>query len=155
MDFLGPIDIEILVKIVLAFFLGIIIGIEREFAGKEAGPRTYSMVTVGVTLFTILSLDSRFAGENARIIAQIITGIGFLGAGLIIFHGSKVHGLATAASIWIMAAIGIAVGMGYYAVAVFSTSIALFVLYVFRKFDFDERLHKISGYKEDEDNLKE
>ena len=149
MDFLGPIEFELFFKIIVSFILGIIVGIEREFAGKEAGPRTYSLVAIGTTLFTIMSLDSIFAGENARIIAQIVTGIGFLGAGLIIFHKSKVHGLATAAGMWSMAAIGIAVGMGYYAVSIFAVLMALLSLYVFRKINFDDNLRKLVGYKDD------
>ncbi len=143
MDFLGPLDIEIFIKLILAFVLGVIVGIEREFAGKEAGPRTYSLIAIGSALFTILSLDPNFSGENARIISQIIPGIGFIGAGLIIFHQSKVHGLATAAGVWAMAAVGIAVGMGYYAVAVFSVFLALVVLYIFRKIDFDDKIKSL------------
>lgn len=142
MDFLGPSNIEIFVKLVLAFLLGLIVGIERESAGKEAGPRTYSLITIGTAMFTILSFDPRFAGDYARMISQILPGIGFIGAGLIIFRESKVHGLATAAGVWVMASIGIAVGMGYYAVAVFAVLMALSALYIFRKFDFDKRIRK-------------
>ena len=151
MDFLGPIEFELFFKIILSFLLGIIVGIEREFAGKEAGPRTYSLVAIGTTLFTIISLDPIFQGENARIIAQILTGIGFIGAGIIIFHESKVHGLATAAGMWAMAGIGISVGMGYYALSVFSVLMVLVILYVFRKINFDRNLRRLVGYKPDED----
>jgi len=143
MDFIGPINLEIIFKIALAFVLGIVVGLEREFAGKEAGPRTYSLVTVGAALFTILSLDPRFIGENSRIISQIIPGIGFIGAGLIIFHESKVRGLATAAGVWSMAAVGIAVGLGYYAVAAFTVFILIVALYFLRSIDFDAKARKL------------
>ncbi|MBI3671737.1 MgtC/SapB family protein [Candidatus Azambacteria bacterium] len=150
MDFLGPFNFEIFFKLILAFILGLVVGIERESAGKEAGPRTYSLITVGTTLFTILSLDPRFFGDTSRIISQILPGIGFIGAGLIIFRESKVHGLATAAGVWVMASIGIAVGMGYYLVSVFSVLLALSVLYLFRKFDFDAKIRNLSNLKDSE-----
>ena len=150
MDIVGPLDIDIIIKLSFSFFLGLIVGIEREFAGKEAGPRTYSLVSLGVTLFTVLALDPRFGGEGAtRIISQIIPGIGFIGAGLIIFHQSRVHGLTTAAGIWSMAAIGIAVGMGYYVISIFVTLLSLMVLYLFRRFDIEDRIHRLASIKEE------
>ena len=140
---LGLFNIEAVIKLFVAFILGIIVGLEREFAGKEAGPRTYALVTVAVTLFTIVSLDPMFQNKS-RIIAQIVSGIGFLGAGLIIFHQNRVRGLATAAGVWAMAAVGVAVGIGYFALAFLTVIMMLIVLYVFRKIDFDEKAKEIA-----------
>lgn len=115
--------------------LGGFIGLEREHVGKSAGTRTYSLVAIGSTLFTIISLKA-FSGEGgvpvdpSRIVAQIVVGIGFLGAGLIMHRGSKVRGLTTAAAMWTVAAIGVAVGVGFYLEAVFSTLLIFFVLYI-------------------------
>ena len=108
-------------------FLGIVVGADREIVGKEAGIKTYSLVAVGSTMFTILSMNPIFP-DNGRIISQIIVGIGFIGAGLIIFHQNKVHGLTTAAALWVMAAIGVAIGMEYYFLAAFGTAIIMIVL---------------------------
>jgi putative Mg2+ transporter-C (MgtC) family protein len=148
MDFLGPIDADIIFKLFLSFVLGLILGIEREFAGKEAGPRTYSVVSLGATLLTIMSLDPIFGQDNARIVSQIIPGIGFIGAGLIIFHQSKVHGLSTAAGVWVTAAVGIAIGLGHYAVAVFAYFLAVASLYLFRKVDLENRIDRIRRSRE-------
>ena len=136
------------IKLVVALALGLIVGIEREFVGKEAGTKTYSLVTLGAALFTILSFDPNFP-DPSRIIAQIITGIGFLGAGLIIFHENKIHGLTTAAGLWAMAGIGVATGMGYYFIAFTGTVLILFILYVLRKMRLEERIHRIAGHKDD------
>lgn len=104
---------EMLAKLVIAVVLGGLIGIERETHGRPAGLRTHILVCFGSALFTLCSYT--IAGKTfdpGRITAQIVTGIGFLGAGTIIHHGSIVRGLTTAASIWTVAAIGIAVAIG-------------------------------------------
>ena len=136
---------DMVVKLIVALALGLIVGIEREFVGKEAGTKTYSLVTLGAALFTILSFDPNFP-DPSRIIAQIITGIGFIGAGLIIFHENKIHGLTTAAGLWTMAGVGVAVGMGYYFLAVVSALLVLFILFVLRKLRLEERIHNIAGH---------
>jgi putative Mg2+ transporter-C (MgtC) family protein len=104
---------EMVLKLVVSFVLGALIGMERETHGRPAGLRTHTLVCVGSTLFTICSYV--IAGPHndpGRLAAQIVTGIGFLGAGTIIHQGSVVRGLTTAASIWAVAAIGVAVGIG-------------------------------------------
>lgn len=121
-------------QVVLSALLGGFIGLEREHVGKSAGTRTYSLVAIGSTLFTIISLKG-FGGEGvaidpSRVAAQVVTGIGFLGAGLIIHRGSHVRGLTTAAAMWAVAAIGVAVGVGFYLEAVFSALLIFFVLYI-------------------------
>src|ERR1700752_2697526 len=104
-----------IVKILLSFALGSLLGIEREYKKKPAGFRTLIMITVGATLFTILS--NRIAANPDRIAANIITGIGFIGAGVIFKEGVKVSGMTTAATIWISAAIGMATGYGAFPLA--------------------------------------
>ena len=135
-------------SLLLAVFLGFLIGVEREFVGKEAGIKTYSLVSFGAALFTVLSFDPNFP-DPSRMISQIIIGIGFIGGGLIIFHENKVHGLTTAASLWAVAGIGIAAGMRYYALALFSTALVIVVLYVLRRIRLEEAIHKIAGIKDD------
>lgn len=131
---MGP---DIFLKILLAATLGGIIGMEREMAHKEAGLRTNILIAIGSTLLTILSFKIAAMGQAAdpaRLTAQIVSGIGFLGAGAIIQARFAVHGLTTAATIWTVAAIGIAVGSGFYLVAFSVTIFVVIVLTVFRVF---------------------
>jgi len=116
-------------SILLAVVLGAAIGVEREFSGKAAGLRTNVLICLGAAVFTIIS--KRMAGENdslTRIAAQIVTGVGFLGAGAIIQDRAGVHGLTTAATIWFVASLGMACGAGLYLLAVILTLLAIFVL---------------------------
>lgn len=133
---------EILVRLAAAAALGGAIGIERELREREAGFRTHLLVSVGAALFTLVSAyawtDFTFsqAGgvtfDPTRIAAQIVTGIGFIGAGAIIRQGLSVRGLTTAATLWMVAAIGMACGAGFYWAAVFATAIALIGLWPLR-----------------------
>lgn len=133
MDFL---NFQILFQLFLAVILGGIIGLEREIKRREAGLQTYSLVCLGACVFTILSFYSlRFlAGETgveldpSRIIQAVAVGIGFIGAGTILHRGSFIEGLTTAAGLWVVAAIGVAVGMGLYLLASFSTLLSLLIL---------------------------
>jgi len=105
--------LDMLLKLVLAVVLGGVIGYERETHGRPAGLRTHILVCLGAAIFTIVSIS--FAGRTSdpsRIASQVVTGIGFLGAGTIIRQGNVVRGLTTAASLWTVAAIGVAVGVG-------------------------------------------
>lgn len=125
-------NVDLLTKLALALFLGMCLGIERVVAGKIAGMRTYGLVTMGSALFTMIGviaaggygMPSAFT-ESIRMTAQIITGIGFIGAGLILFNGSKVSGVTTAAGIWVSAGVGVATGYGLYVLAVATTVFAL------------------------------
>ena len=133
---------EILLRVVLAGVLGGAIGVEREIREREAGLRTHLLVAVGAALFTLVSAygwhDFHFSNASGitydptRIAAQVVTGIGFLGAGAIIRQGLSVRGLTTAASLWVVAAIGIAAGAGYYSAAVITTVVVLFSLWPLR-----------------------
>ena len=116
-------------QIILSIFLGAVIGWHREKRGKAAGARTYALVTAGAALFTILSANI-FPDDPARIAAQIVTGIGFLGAGAILHKESAIVGLTTAAGLWITAAIGMAVGSRYYLLAILTTATILAVLMI-------------------------
>lgn len=125
---------EIFWQLVLATIFGGLIGLEREYNRKEAGFRTFTLVSLGAAFFTIVAFESvkvfavSTAFDPSRIIGQIVLGIGFLGAGLIIYREFHVEGLTTAAGLWVTAAIGSAVGVKLYSLAIFTTILVLFVL---------------------------
>lgn len=110
-------------QVLLAILLGSILGLQRERWGKWAGPRTYALVCAGSTLFTILSLN--FFSNNSTVASAVISGIGFLGAGTILHKENRVEGLTTAAGLWMVSAIGMAVGVKEYLLA---TVIAIIIL---------------------------
>lgn len=109
-------QLEIVARLVIAGLLGGFIGLEREFRGYPAGIRTIALVALGSCLFTDVSV--LFDGDNGRVAAQVVAGIGFLGAGLILRESGTVRGMTTAATVWASAAIGMAVGLSLYWVAV-------------------------------------
>lgn len=123
--------IDILIKLGLSILLGGIIGAEREFRDKTAGFRTMILICTGSTLFTIFSHGLTTTGDPNRIAANIVTGIGFLGAGAILRDGSRITGLTTASAIWLTAAVGVGVGGGYYLLAATATLAILVVLWIF------------------------
>ncbi|HKB32498.1 MAG TPA: MgtC/SapB family protein [Candidatus Dormibacteraeota bacterium] len=114
----------------VALLLGLVLGVEREYRGHPAGLKTMSLIAVGACLFTGVGLLPAFKTgvDPTRIAAQIVTGVGFLGAGAILRLGNNVHGLTTAAMIWLAAAVGMAVGFGYFLLAGFTTFIVLVML---------------------------
>jgi putative Mg2+ transporter-C (MgtC) family protein len=122
--------LDLVQRLALAAALGAAIGLEREYHRKPAGLRTNILIALGSALFTILSLQFAHEGGGSadRIAAQIVTGIGFLGAGAILRSGHNIHGLTTAATIWVNAAVGMAAGAGLYATASITTAITLVVL---------------------------
>jgi len=124
--FSDPIPLELFVQLGLAAVLGGLIGIERDFHGKEVGLRTNAMIALGACLFTILSF--MIESDPTRIAAQVVTGVGFIGAGVLIKRGESVRGITTAVDIWLVAAVGMAVGMGQEWLAVFVTLLALVIL---------------------------
>jgi putative Mg2+ transporter-C (MgtC) family protein len=120
---------EALVRLALAAVLGGAVGLEREYRQKPAGLRTNMLIALGSALFSILSIElGAGTGSPDRIAAQVVTGIGFLGAGAILRSGDHIHGLTTAATIWVNAAIGMAAGLGSYTVATVAAAITLVVL---------------------------
>lgn len=129
---------EIMQRLILAVVLGGLIGLERELRRCTAGLRTHILVAMGSCLIMLISLyvfdiyKDKVAGDPARIAAGVITGIGFLGAGAIIRSGADIRGLTTAASLWIVAAVGLGVGCGFYLGSTFAAIIAFLVLFVLR-----------------------
>ena len=132
-------------KLLLAMLLGGLIGTERAVVAKQpAGTRTFGLVALGACLFVVTGLyvDGIYLGilsfDPMHIAASVVTGIGFIGAGLIIFRGESVHGITTAAGLWIAAAVGVATGFGMYAVSFFATVLTLIMFtgmwYIERKF---------------------
>jgi putative Mg2+ transporter-C (MgtC) family protein len=134
---------DMILRLLLALFLGSVIGLEREISQQSAGLRTHILVCLGSTVFTLVSilggipqamLESEMAnvrriGDPTRISAQIVTGIGFIGGGAVLRHGTSVRGLTTAASLWMMASIGMLVGTGLYRVAFITTFLVFLVLF--------------------------
>jgi putative Mg2+ transporter-C (MgtC) family protein len=132
---------SILFRLVLAAVLSGMIGFEREFHGRAAGLRTHILLCIGSTLVMLTSMhifdvySSRVAVDPARIAAGVITGIGFLGAGTIMHSRSSVRGLTTAASLWVVAGLGLAVGSGLYFGAIVTTALTIITLFLFSKLE--------------------
>lgn len=140
-DLLSSQEISFLTRLVLAGILGSLIGLERELRAKEAGLRTHFLVALGSALLMIVSkwgfgdivaVDGLRGADPARVAAQIVSGIGFIGAGAIMVQKHYVLGLTTAAGLWVVAGIGMATGCGLYAIAIFGTLFALIGLELFR-----------------------
>src|SRR4051812_15257114 len=124
-------DLELLTRLVTAALLGAAIGIEREMKQKAAGLRTNILIAVGAALFTVMSYEfAEAGGDPARLAAQIVTGIGFLGAGAIMRNDSHVQGVTTAATVWVNAAVGVAAGAGKYHLALIGTVLTLTALVI-------------------------
>ncbi len=129
-------ELELVARLILGFVLSGLVGLEREVSLKPAGLRTHILVGLGSTLFTVLSLQAFPGSDPSRVAASIIVGIGFLGAGTIIKTEEKIIGLTTAATLWIVASIGVATGAGFYVLAIVATILAFSVL----KLDIFERV---------------
>lgn len=141
------VDLEIGLRLIISFALGAAIGLEREYNSKAAGLRTMIMICLGSTIFTELSMIIGGANPD-RIAANILTGVGFLGAGVIFKDGLSVSGITTATTIWISAALGMAVGAGEYFIAVVSTGVIIIVLSFFNKIQhLVEKIHQMRTYK--------
>ena len=145
-NFVTATDITVCLQLVVAMILGLILGGERTLAGKNAGMRTHSFVSMASTLFVtsaLLIVNGTSAGihyDPLHVVSGIITGIGFIGAGTILFRHSALEGLTTAAGLWVTAAIGVSVGFGFYIIAIFAT---LMTLFVFRAVWFAENRLKM------------
>jgi putative Mg2+ transporter-C (MgtC) family protein len=132
-----PTSAEVIIRLLLAGLLGALVGFEREYSEQPAGLRTHLLVSLGAALFTVAGAYSVF-GENVdptRVAAQVATGIGFIGAGVIFKHGLNVRGLTTAAAIWVTAAIGTSVGLGHWIPGVTATVITVVALYGLKRFE--------------------
>ena len=141
---------DIVLKLVLSILVGGLLGAEREYRSKSAGFRTLTLICLGATLFTIFSQIIGGAGNPDRIASNIVTGIGFVGAG-VVFKGdntSKVNGITTAAMIWVTAALGMAIGAGYWLAALVATGMIFVVLFVFSLLeDRIDRLNQLRKYR--------
>ncbi len=123
-------DSELIQRLLLAALLGGLLGIEREVKQKTAGLRTNILIALGSALFTIVSIElAPDSGDPTRIAAQVVTGIGFLGAGAIMRTDSGVQGLTTAATVWVNSAVGVAAGGGQYHLAFSAAGVSLVVLF--------------------------
>ena len=127
----------LLTKLVLAMALGYLIGMERELHGKVVGTRTISLIAIGSALYVLMS-PSLIDGDNSRIIAQVVSGIGFLGAGIIFQNGDSVRGLTTAATVWCAAAIGCLCGYGMFAEAILGVVAIMIVNVCFKHHKKDQ-----------------
>jgi putative Mg2+ transporter-C (MgtC) family protein len=129
-------EYEILIRLLLAALFGIAVGFERERKGQPAGLRTHTILSVGSALAMTLSINLAFPSyDPTRLAAQVVSGIGFLGAGAILRYGTSVKGLTTATSLWTMAVVGLATGAGYYLVAACTTALLLIILVAFNIFE--------------------
>jgi putative Mg2+ transporter-C (MgtC) family protein len=141
---------DLVIKLILAVIVGGILGAEREYRSKSAGFRTLTLICLGATIFTIFSQIIGGPGNPDRIASNIVTGIGFVGAG-VIFKGDvlgKVNGITTAAMIWVTAALGVAIGAGYLLTSVFATLLVLLVLFIFMLLEgWIDRVNQVRTYK--------
>lgn len=139
-------NFEVFIQIILAAFLGGLVGLEREFERKRAGLKTYMLVCIGSAVFSISAvyglqfLTAEFDEANisldvGKIIQAIATGIGFLGAGSIILKENRAEGLTTAAGLWVVASIGVAIGFKLYSIALFTTILSVFIFTILKLFE--------------------
>ncbi len=149
-------EIVLGIRVLASLFLGFLLGFEREITGKFAGLRTHILVCLGSTVFTLLSIygfkyiviDGAIGiNDPARIAAQIITGIGFIGAGTVMRHGTTVSGITTAATLWVAAAVGMACGCGMYYLATIVTIVTLVTLIAIRHFEKKFLVNRTRGLK--------
>ena len=139
-------ELMLVARVVIAMFLGGILGRQRQQMGKWAGIRTYALVSGGSALFTVLSLTA-FGTDTARVAAGVVTGIGFLGAGTILHKEDRVEGLTTAAGLWMVSAVGMAVGLELYILGIASCILALLAFI----FD-DKKIALLKGGKKSEED---
>jgi len=127
-----PIMLELSLRLLLAAAMGAVVGYQRERAGKAAGRRTHALISLGAALFTVVSIEGfGFGVDTSRVAAGVVAGVGFIGAGAILHrNGGIVEGLTTAATIWAVAAVGLAAGTGMYAISVVTTAIVFIVLFL-------------------------
>lgn len=138
-------SLEPIIKILVSLILGGIIGVEREKSGKAAGLRTHMLVAMAATAFTLIAKEANtfFQSTNydpGRLTAQVVLGIGFIGAGVIIYSREHIHGVTTAAGLWVATAIGMLVGINAYALAVIVAILSFIILAYFRK--IEDRIEK-------------
>jgi putative Mg2+ transporter-C (MgtC) family protein len=143
-------EAELVLRLILAAFLGFLIGLQRAFSGQPAGERTHALVALGSATFALLSITEFQGGDPIRIAAGVVTGLGFLGAGMIWRRREDgVQGLTTAAGIWVVGGIGLAIGTGSYLLGISVTILVLLFLWLDKVLKLDERVAR-RGEKERE-----
>lgn len=139
---------EIILKLLLSIAIGGIIGAEREYQNKSAGFRTMMLISLGATIFTMISVVIGNTSTPGRIASNVVTGIGFVGAGVIFKGDSGVNGITTAATIWVTAALGMSVGAGYEMIAIIGCIILLPILLAFTRIEkWFDRINKTRNYR--------
>lgn len=138
MDF--PLELQLFLRILLAAVIGFLIGLERRITGHPAGERTCALAALGACLYTVMSITIAGA-DPTRIAANVVVGLGFLGAGMILQHpDGAIQGLTTAAGVWTVGAIGVAIGTGAYLIGIGSAGLVLLILISEKLFKLDQRL---------------
>jgi len=134
--------LELFLRLGLAALLGYLIGLERQFRGQPAGDRTHALAALGAAAYTLLSLYAFPGGDPSRVAAQVVVGLGFLAAGVVIRDTSQgmIHGLTTAAGIWAVGAMGLAIGVGWYAFGLVVAGLVFLILIAERLLHIDERI---------------
>lgn len=130
-------ELSNIIPLLLSVFLGFLIGLERESKHKSIGIRTVSLITLGSTIYSLISIYY-FNADPTRVIAQIVSGIGFLGAGIIFKAGNQIKGLTTAATVWTSSGVGVLVGLGLYKLAIISTFLILIINTLFKYFKHED-----------------
>jgi putative Mg2+ transporter-C (MgtC) family protein len=149
-------DWELVGRLVLAAVLGFLIGLEREFRGQAAGERTHALVALGAAAFALISGRAFPGGDTARVAAGVVTGIGFLGAGMILKReGVRIEGLTTAAGLWAVGSIGLAIGAGMYLLGTVTAVLVGLILGAESVLRLDERLERRRGEIDEEDSSAE
>jgi putative Mg2+ transporter-C (MgtC) family protein len=139
---------ELILRLVLAIAVGGLIGAEREFQDKAAGFRTLIFISIGAMLFSTFAIEMSPTGDGSRITANIVSGVGFLGAGVIMRESGKVLGLTTAATIWLTAALGMGIGGGQYVLTLVAMPFILVVLWLFPRIEnLIDGLHMVRAYE--------
>lgn len=134
-------DLLLVFRLIVAALLGGLVGFERERIGKEAGIRTYAAVCLGACSYTLIGLHIPNVGDSSRIIANIVTGIGFLGAGIIFRSTEKISGLTTAATLWSMGSVGVAVAYAHFTIAI-GTSGLIYLLLAIGRFKWFSKIKR-------------
>jgi putative Mg2+ transporter-C (MgtC) family protein len=139
---------DVFIKLAISVLIGGIIGAEREYHNKSAGLRTLMLICLGSTLFTLFSMEIGARTSPDRIASNIVTGVGFVGAGVIFMNGVGINGVTTAATIWIVAALGMGVGAGHQYLALASCVILVLILYAFTAIEkLIDKLNRVHTYK--------
>lgn len=149
-DLPAELQLELALRLALSLVLGAVIGFEREYHRRAAGFRTHSLVAMGAALFTVVSAYAFEDADPTRIAAQIVSGIGFIGAGTILHYRGSVRGLTTAASLWAVAAVGMAAGAGLYVLAFVGSALVLVALWLMDRLADRARQAGILPQEEDE-----